>query len=126
MFTSKFFVAVVVFVLLVLARELWRICMVFYNVRQVRSVLMEGWYQWSLHGGQLSTMRRLGVLFSMLSLYEEYGVSILPGFDLFTLEEIEAMMDPERGLTEEQLIRVTDMFFRYISKIRNEEEVIAA
>ena len=122
---NKFFVVAVAFIVLIVLREVWRICMAFYNARQVRAVMMDGWYQWSIHGCRLSPIKRLGVLFSLLSLYEEYGVGILPGFDLVTQEEVVRLMDPDHGMTDEELIQITDRLFNHISKIRNEEEAVA-
>lgn len=124
MFSSKIVITIVVFIVLVLVRELWHLGMMFYNVRQVRSVLMEGWYQWSIHGRRLSLMKRLGVVYSVLSLYEEYGISILPGLGVPTPEAISKAFGPE-GLTKEDIDQISEMYFRHISEIRNEEEAVA-
>ena len=123
---NRFLIIAVVFVVLIVLREVWRICMAFYSARQVRAVMMDGWYQWSIHGGRLSTIKRLGVLASLLSLYEEYGVGILPGFDLVTQEEVANLMNPDHGMTDEELVQITDRLFNHISKIRNGEEAIEA
>ena len=125
-FSSKFVVAVVAFVILIVLREVWHIAMAFYNAKQVRSIVMEGWYQWSLHGGRLSMMRRLGILFSLISLYEEHGVEeLLPGFNLLVQKEIVNLMAENQGISEEELVQITDRLFRRISKIRNSEVVEA-
>ena len=120
---SKFFIVAVVFVLLIVLREVWRVAMAFYNARQVRSIMMEGWYQWSIHGCRLPVMKRLGVLFSLLSLYEESGVEILPGF--LDQEGVLKFMDENEGLTEEELVQITDRIFRLVSKIREGGEAVA-
>ena len=122
-FSSKIAVVVISFIVLILIREFWWIGMAFYGTRQVRQILMDCWYQWSIHGNRLPMMKRLGMLFSIISLYEESGVEILPG--LLDQEEIANFMDESRGMSEEELIEVTDRIFNRISEIRNEGAVVA-
>ena len=117
---SKVEIVAAVFILLVLARELWHLVMMFYSTKQVRSIIMETWYQWSIHGGKLSLWKRLGILDSLISLYEKYGVEdVLPGFNLLVQKEILGLMIDDRKMNTDDLVRITDRLFRRISKIQN-------
>ena len=120
---SKIVVIAISFVVLVVLREIWRICMVFYNARQVRELMMETWYQWSIHGNRLSMMKRLVILASIVGLYEVHGIEILPG--LLSQEEIANFMDENQGMTEEEIVQITDRLFNRINEIRNSRVVEA-
>ena len=122
---SKVEIVAVVFILLILAREIWRFCMAFYNAKQVRSTLMYHWYQWAIHGGRLSLWKRLEILVSLISLYEKYGVEdVLPGFNLLVQKEILGLMIDDRKMNTDDLVQITDRLFCRVSKFLNSEGII--
>jgi len=124
---SKVEIVAAVFILLVLAYELWHLAMMFYRSKQVRGILIYYWYQWSIHRGRLSLKKRLEILDSLIRLYEKYGVEdVLPGFNLLVQKEILALMFDDRKMNVDDLVRITDRLFCRISKIWNSEGAVEA